>query len=105
LLEALGLATRFSAIVGADAVTNRKPHPDHYVAAVTRAGGIVRRSIMIGDTVADVASARGAGAPVVLVRFGYAQPGEVDRLGADAIIDRYSDLLATCRRLMPARIE
>jgi phosphoglycolate phosphatase len=39
LLDALGLAQRFSAIVGADAVAECKPHPDHYRAAVTRAGG------------------------------------------------------------------
>ena len=50
LLEALGMAQRFSAIVGADAVAERKPHPDHYRAAVSRAGGVVRRSLMVGDT-------------------------------------------------------
>ena len=105
LLEALGMAERFSAIVGADAVANRKPNPEHYVAAVTRAGGSVRRSLMIGDTAADVGTARGAGAPVALVRFGYADAGDVDRLGADAVIDRYLDLVATCRRLLPARID
>lgn len=102
LLEAVGLAQRFSAIVGADAVPNKKPHPDHYRAAVDRAGGVVRRSLMVGDTAADVAAARGAGAPVALVRFGYAD-GEVDKLGADALLDRFSDLLSTCRRFLPAR--
>src|SRR5690606_5600079 len=71
LLDALGVAERFSAIVGADAVTQRKPHPEHYEAAVARAGGTVRRSVMIGDTVADVGAARAAGAPVIVVRFGY----------------------------------
>lgn len=101
LLEALGLAHRFSAIVGADAVAQRKPHPDHFRAAVTRAGGIVRRSVMVGDTAADVASARGAGAPVAIVRFGYADD-DVERLGADALLDRFSELPATCRRLLAA---
>ena len=56
LLEALGLAQRFAAIVGADAVAERKPHPDHYTAAVERAGGAVQRSLMVGDTAADVAA-------------------------------------------------
>ncbi|HWA00255.1 MAG TPA: phosphoglycolate phosphatase [Caulobacterales bacterium] len=102
LLTALGLAGRFSAIVGADAAANKKPHPDHYRAAVERAGGQVRRSLMVGDTAADVAAARGAGAPVALVRFGYAAD-EVERLGADALLDRFSDLIPTCRRLLPAR--
>lgn len=102
LLEALGFAHRFSAIVGADAVTDRKPHPDHYRAAVTRAGGIVRRSMMVGDTVADVAAARGAGAPVAAVSFGYSDDG-AEKLGADVVLHRFSELAPACRRLLAAR--
>ncbi len=102
LLDALGLIERFSAVVGADAVQQRKPHPEHYEAAVARAGGTVRRSVMIGDTVADVGAARGAGAPVIVVRFGYCD-GACETLGADAILDRYSDLAPVCRRLLAAR--
>lgn len=102
LLEALNLAERFSAIVGADAVADRKPHPDHYRAAVTRAGGIVRRSLMVGDTVADVAAARGAGAPVVAVTFGYCDGG-AETLGADVLLRHFSDLAPVSRRLLAAR--
>lgn len=101
LLEVLGLAQRFSAIVGADAVTDRKPHPDHYRAAVTRAGGVVRRSLMVGDTAADVAAARGAGAPVAVVAFGYSDGG-AEKLGADALLHRYSELAPVSRRLLAA---
>ena len=102
LLEVLNLATRFSAIIGADAVADRKPHPDHYRAAVTRAGGIVRRSLMVGDTAADVAAARGAGAPVVVMGFGYSD-GAADKLCADALLHRYSELTPVVRRLLAAR--
>ena len=102
LLDTLGMADRFSAIVGADAVTQRKPHPEHYHATVARAGGTVRRSLMIGDTVADVGAARAAGAPAIVVRFGYCD-GACETLGADAIIDRFSDLTPISRRLLAAR--
>lgn len=102
LLDALGLSPRFSAIVGADAVAQRKPHPDHFRAAVTRAGGVVRRAIMIGDSAADVGAARGAGAPVALVRFGYSEE-DVEHLGADVLLDDYLELTTTCRRLLAAR--
>jgi phosphoglycolate phosphatase len=102
LLDALGMTDRFSAIVGADAVTEKKPHPEHYRAAVTRAGGTVRRSVMIGDTVADVAAARAAGAPVAVVSFGYCDIG-AERLGADVLLNRYSELAPACRRLLAAR--
>jgi phosphoglycolate phosphatase len=102
LIDALGLGERFSAIVGADAVAQRKPHPDHYRAAVTRAGGVVRRSVMIGDTAADVGAARAAGAPVVVVGFGYCDIG-AEKLGADVLIHRFSELAPACRRLLAAR--
>jgi phosphoglycolate phosphatase len=102
LLEAVGLIDRFSAVVGADAVVERKPHPDHFRAAVTRAGGVVRRSVMVGDTVADVAAARGAGAPVAVVSFGYSDGG-AEKLGADVLLHRYSELAPACRRLLAAR--
>jgi phosphoglycolate phosphatase len=102
LLEALGLAQHFAVIVGADAVTDRKPHPEHFRAAVMRAGGTVERSVMIGDTSADVASARAAGAPVAVVSFGYCDIG-ADQLGADALLYSYSDLTPACRRLLAAR--
>lgn len=102
LLDALGVGERFSAVVGADAVTQRKPHPEHYEAAVARAGGTVRRSVMIGDTVSDVGAARAAGAPVIAVRFGYCD-GACETLGADAIIDKYLDLVPVSRRLLAMR--
>jgi phosphoglycolate phosphatase len=101
LLEALNLADRFSVIVGADAVAERKPHPDHYRAAVTRAGGVVRRSLMVGDTAADVGATRGAGAPVAVVSFGYSE--DADKLGADALLHSFSELAPVSRRLLAAR--
>ncbi|HRO03898.1 MAG TPA: phosphoglycolate phosphatase [Terricaulis sp.] len=102
LLEALNLSQRFSAIVGADAVAQKKPHPDHFRAAVTRAGGVVRRAVMVGDTAADVGAARGAGAPIALVRFGYCEE-DVERLGADVLLDHFNELTSACRRLLAAR--
>jgi phosphoglycolate phosphatase len=95
LLDALDLSRYFSAIVGADAVTQRKPHPEHYLAAVQRAGGVLRRSVMVG-------AARAAGAPVMAVTFGYCDGG-ADKLGADALIFRFSEIAPACRRLLAAR--
>jgi phosphoglycolate phosphatase len=102
LLDALGISERFSAIVGRDAVSNSKPHPEHYRATVAKAGGTVRRSVMIGDTTIDVGAAKAAGAPVVRARCGYCD-GDADKLGADIVIDHFSELAPVCRRLLAAR--
>jgi phosphoglycolate phosphatase len=98
LLEALNLAPRFAAIVGADSVAARKPDPGHFLETVSRAGGDPRRAVMIGDTHVDAAAARGAGAPVIIVRFGYAEHPEA--IEANALIDGYGELAAQARRLL-----
>lgn len=101
LLRTLDLEARFSAIVGADAVANRKPHPEHFRETVARAGGQVRRSVMIGDTAADVAAAKAAGAPAAVVSFGYSE-APVAKLGADAIITDYSQAFGVAVALLGA---
>lgn len=98
LLAALNLHERFAAIVGADAVAERKPHPDHFRAAVTRAGGFVERSLMIGDTSTDIATARAAGAPVAIVAFGYGDESETSE--ADIILNHFSELTPACLALL-----
>lgn len=91
LLAALGIAALFDAKAGRDTFPFHKPDPRHVTELVSKAGGDVRRAIMVGDSEADVVAAKGAGIPVLAVRFGYAAvPAE--SLGADAILNRFEDL-------------
>src|SRR5690606_4876931 len=99
LLGQLGLLDRFAAVAGADAVSARKPAAAHLVEAVAAAGGDPRRCLMVGDSQADVGCARAAGAPVVLVSFGYTDVPPAE-LGADAVFDRYDQLPALARRFV-----
>ena len=99
LLETLNIAHRFQSIVGADSVTYKKPHQQHYTQAVEEAGGNLAKSIMIGDSISDVGAARNAGAPVVIVSFGYTDIAPKD-LGPDAIIDNYSELPDALRSIV-----
>ena len=100
LLRALGLHDRFKAIVGRDTLSVCKPDPRHLTETIARAGGQAGRAIMIGDSATDVATAKAAGVPVVAVSFGYSEH-PVPTLGADAVIDDYTDLLA----LLPGLLE
>ncbi len=99
LLETLNIAERFKSIVGADAATHKKPHQQHYLQAIEEAKGNPQKSIMIGDSISDVGAARNAGAPVVIVSFGYTDIAPRD-LGPDAIIDNYSELVDTIRSIV-----
>jgi phosphoglycolate phosphatase len=48
---------------------------------------------MIGDSANDAAAARAAGCRVVLVRYGYNHGEPIERVDADAWIDRIDQLL------------
>lgn len=98
LLGQLGLRDRFASVIGGDFLAVRKPDPRHLLEAIRAAGARPEGSVMIGDSRNDVAVARAAGLPVVLVSFGYT-PVPAAELGADAVIDRYADLGAAIRQV------
>jgi len=54
-------------------------------------GGDPARAIMVGDGAPDVQAAKNAGAPCVVVTFGYT-PIPVEELGGDVLIDHFGDL-------------
>jgi len=104
LLEALGLASRFAAIVGPDAAGAAKPDPRHLAAAIERAGGRRDFAVMVGDSASDAGAARAAGVPLVLVSFGYTEV-PARELSPDALIDHFDELAGACARLLrPCRL-
>ncbi len=102
LLDTLGLSHRFAAVTGADDAPARKPDPRHLLACVEAAGG-GERFLLVGDSFADVAAARGAGAPCVVVGFGYTETPAAE-LGADRTIDAFEALPAACLELLSPRL-
>ncbi len=99
LLQKLGVRDRFGALIGADTLPLRKPDPLPYRTCVEQSGGALAQSVLIGDTVTDVKTARAAGVPVVLVGFG--PEGEaVSRLEPDAMLAAYGDLHRVVKELI-----
>ncbi len=91
LLRRLDVLNLFGALIGADTLPQRKPDPLAYRAAVEGAGGKVTVSCLIGDTETDVQTARAAGVPIVLVKFG-PEGDAIARLDPDALLGGYEDL-------------
>lgn len=91
VLDALDLSPLFQAVVGGDSVTARKPDGEHVRATLDAMGMTGRKALMVGDSGNDVAAARAAGLPVVVVGFGYSRVDPRD-LGADALIDDFTAL-------------
>jgi phosphoglycolate phosphatase len=99
LLDALDLTRRFIAGVGPDKAGAAKPDPHHLIFAIQAAGGSPGRALMIGDSSSDVGAAKAAGVPVVAVSFGYSDVPPA-QLGADALIDSFTELPSIARRLL-----
>ncbi len=97
ILDALGLAPFFGAVLGGDSLPWRKPDPRHLL-GVLEALGQAGPAVLIGDSAADVGAARAAGWPVIVVSYGFAgEPPE--GLGADVLIDRFDQVPAALRAL------
>jgi phosphoglycolate phosphatase len=102
VIRTLRLEAHFATIVGADTLAVRKPDPESYFETVRRAGGIAGRSVMVGDSPTDVATARAAQVPMIGVTFGYT-PVPPTEFGADALIDHFDALDDALGALLPRR--
>lgn len=114
LFDALGLTSRFDAIIGGDTLPVAKPDPAPIRAMIQRCSGSLHRAgslqslqgrgvfatCFVGDSHFDIDAAHAAGIPAIACRFGFLmQP--VETLEADAIIDHFDDLAPTLQRLDP----
>jgi phosphoglycolate phosphatase len=97
LLEQLNLARFFTAIHGAGRYDYVKPDPRVFRHVVDELGG--GPAVMIGDSKTDVATARAADAPVILLSYGYT-PEPARTLGADLVLDDFADIPAALRKLL-----
>lgn len=91
ILGALGLAQFFSAVAGGDTLPVRKPDAGHLLGLLEMLESGPDRAVMIGDSLNDIQVAINAGVRSIAVSYGYRrQP--VDELGADIVIDSFSDI-------------
>ncbi len=93
LRDTLGLADDFHVICGQDTFAFCKPDPRTLLATIAAAGGDPRTSIMVGDSRADIDTAKTAQVPVIAVDFGYAEQ-HVSTFGPEMVISHY-DAFAT----------
>ena len=98
LTDALGLTSRFEAIVGSDLVAH-KPDPRLLRVAIERAGGSADHALSVGDSMMDQMTARAAGVPVAGLTYGYAAE-PLKAADFDALTDRFEDVPAIAERLI-----
>jgi phosphoglycolate phosphatase len=91
VMRATGLDRFMGAMIGASDRLPKKPEPEMLLAAISGVGHSTKDAVMVGDSIADFATARAAKVPVILVDFGYSRTPVRD-LGADAVISHLDEL-------------
>jgi len=94
ILEAKGVARYFAAIGGPDARTPTKPDPTMLLRIMKRLRRRPEETVVVGDMEVDAEMARAAGCRVVLVPGGSQPREELERLNADALLEKLADLPA-----------
>jgi len=92
ILADLGLAGFFASIVGGDRGPARKPAPDLLLLACRELGIMPEQAVMVGDSEADITSARAARMGAIAVSYGFSAVAVGD-LGADAVVDAMPELI------------
>lgn len=94
ILDALGLARHFRAIVGPDLAGARKPAAAHLLRTLDSTGVAASDALFVGDMPVDVQAARNSGVDVAVVVTGSSSAEQLHAAAADHYLDRFSDLLA-----------
>jgi phosphoglycolate phosphatase len=91
LLEQFGIAGHFAAVAGADTLESRKPSPVPILRLMEMLGRSPGETVMVGDSINDVAAGRDAGVITVGCTYGYGETPELSE--ATFRIDLFADLL------------
>ncbi len=82
----------FNVVVTSQTCRYTKPFPDPLLFAAEKLGVQPQSCLMVGDTTVDIKAAKLAGMQAVGVLCGFGRKGELERSGADLILDSTADL-------------
>jgi phosphoglycolate phosphatase len=103
VLGAYGLRDRFVTIQTADRAPS-KPHPAMVEQAMEETGAASADTVVVGDSVYDMAMARAAGATAIGVAWGYHPAETLREAGAAVILDEFAALMPALDRLWGATL-
>jgi len=91
-LKQFGLEHRFNVIASAQTAPHTKPYPDPVLWAAKQLNVAVEHCLMIGDTTVDILAGKRAGAQTIGVLCGFGSRREIERAGANLILDTTAEL-------------
>jgi phosphoglycolate phosphatase len=97
VLEGLGLLGYFDCVLGSDSVREKKPSPVPVLDLLERYRISKEEAVIIGDSNYDVEAGTAAGIRIIGVTYGFRPRKALE--GADALIDRFDELLTVIPKL------
>ncbi|MEB8401043.1 HAD family hydrolase [Enterococcus casseliflavus] len=92
-LVAQDLVAFFEEIIGSDAVTHYKPHPEGINKVVAHYQFDPTKTIMIGDAIFDIQMGKAAGVKTIAVTWGSHDPKKLSEENPDALVDAPREIL------------
>jgi phosphoglycolate phosphatase-like HAD superfamily hydrolase len=92
-LAQFDLASLFKVVVTGQTCRHTKPYADPIEWAASRMGVTASACLMVGDTVVDILCGKKAGAQTVGVLCGFGDQKELEKAGADYILDNPTELI------------
>jgi len=92
-LAAQDLVAFFEEIIGSDAVTHYKPHPEGINKVVSHYQFDPTKTIMIGDAIFDIQMGKAAGVKTIAVTWGSHDPKKLSEENPDALVDAPREIL------------
>jgi len=96
ILEGLGVAHHFLAILGPDDVEKQKPAPDVIYKAMAQADTTSAETLMVGDSEFDIRAARAAGVDICAVSYGYSPAELFTQLPPTFLVTRPEEIVSLC---------
>ncbi len=87
-----GLGECLQAVASAQTAPHTKPYPDPVLWAARTLGVAVENCAMVGDTTVDILAGRRAGAQTVGVLCGFGERAELERTGANLVLNHTAEL-------------
>ncbi len=91
VVNALGVEDYFEVVMGADTIPFRKPSPEPVLKLLRDLGINAENTVIVGDSINDVAAGRAAGVLTVGCTYGYGGLSEVE--DADYVVGAFAEVL------------
>jgi phosphoglycolate phosphatase len=99
ILHALGVSGYFEFVTGGDSFAERKPHAMPLLETARLLNVAPEDCIMIGDSGIDIEAGKNAGMRTIGCTFGFRGRAELEKAGADHLIDEFVELAPLLRSL------